>query len=102
MAVQMTAERFSTAKNPANYHDQETEMNEQVAIDIRITDDIMALEERLTWPTMVSVNENIADNSASKKCAEKRKYLEKQVKTRLEWNKWKKKQIVNFHCFFIS
>ena len=48
MAVQMTAERFSTAKNPANYHDQETEMNEQVAIDIRITDDIMALEERLT------------------------------------------------------
>ena len=48
MAVQMTAERFLTEKNPANYYDQETEMNEQVAINIRITDDIMALEERLT------------------------------------------------------
>ena len=53
-------------------------MNEHVPIDIRITDDIMALEEQLTQPTMVSVNENITDNSASKKRAEKRKYLEKQ------------------------
>ena len=38
----------------------------------------MALEEQLTQPAMVSVNENITDNSASKKRAEKRKYLEKQ------------------------
>ena len=78
MPVQMTAEKFSTAKNPANYRDRETEMNEQVPIDIRITDDIIALEEQLTRPTMVSVNENITDNSASKKRADKRKYLEKQ------------------------
>ena len=54
-------------------------MNEHVPIDIRITDDIMALGEQLTQPTMVSVNENITDNSASKKRAEKRKYLEKQL-----------------------
>ena len=53
-------------------------MNEHVPINIRITDDIMALEEQLTQPAMVSVNENITDNSASKKRAEKRKYLEKQ------------------------
>ena len=46
MPVQMMAEGFSTAKNPANYRDWETEMNEQVPIDIRITDDIMALEEQ--------------------------------------------------------
>ena len=54
-------------------------MNEQIPIDIRITDDIMVLEEQLTWRTMVSVNEDITDNSASKKRAEKRKYLEKQL-----------------------
>ena len=53
-------------------------MNEQVPIDIRITDDIMSLKEQSTRPTMVSVNENIADNSACKKRAAKRKYLEKQ------------------------
>ena len=46
MQVQITAEGFSTAKNPANYRSRETEMNEQVPIDIRITDDIMALEEQ--------------------------------------------------------
>ena len=44
----MTAEEFSTTKNPANYRDRETEMNEQVPINIRITDSIMALEEQLT------------------------------------------------------
>ena len=54
-------------------------MNEQIPIDIRITDDIMALEEQLTWRTMVSVNEDITDDSASKKRAEKRQYLEKQL-----------------------
>ena len=75
----MTAEEFSTTKNPANYRDWETEMNEQVPINIRITDSIMALEEQLTWSTMVSGNENITDNSASKKHAEKIKYLEKQL-----------------------
>ena len=75
----MTAEEFSTTKNPANYRDWETEMNEQVPINIRITDSIMALEEQLTWSTMVSGNENITDNSASKKRAEKIKYLEKQL-----------------------
>ena len=75
MPVQMTTEGFSTAINPANYRDRETEMNEQVSIDFRITDDIMALEEQLTRPTIVFVNENITDNSASKNRAEKRKYL---------------------------
>ena len=54
-------------------------MNEQVPIDIRITDDIMSLKEQSTRTTMVSVNENITDNSASKKRAEKIKYLEKQL-----------------------
>ena len=48
MPVQMTAEEFSIAKNPANYRDRETEINEQVPIDIIITDDIAALEEQLT------------------------------------------------------
>ena len=44
MPVQMTAERFSITKNPANYRNRETEINEQVCNDIRITDDIAALE----------------------------------------------------------
>ena len=54
-------------------------MNEQVPINIRIIDDIMALEEQLTQPTMVSVNENITNNSASKTPTETIKYLEKQL-----------------------
>ena len=74
----MTAEEFSTTKNPANYRDRETEMNEQVPINIRITDSIMALEEQLTWSTMVSGNENITDNSASKK--RKNKIFRKTIK----------------------
>ena len=44
MPVQMTVQRFSITKNPANYRNQETEINEQVCNDIRITDDIAALE----------------------------------------------------------
>ena len=79
MPVQMTAEGFETAKNAANYRNRENEINEQIPINIRITDDIMGLEEQLTWRTMVSVNEDITDDSASKKRAEKRKYLEKQL-----------------------
>ena len=41
----------------------------------------MAREEQLTRPTMVSVNENITDNSATKKRerVEKKKFLEKQL-----------------------
>ena len=49
--------------------------NEQVPIDIEITDDIKTINER---PTMVSVN-NVVDKNANKKRVEKRKMLEKQL-----------------------
>ena len=41
----------------------------------------MALEKQLTRPTMVSVNENITDDSATMKRerVEKRKFLEKEL-----------------------
>ena len=102
MSVQMTAEEFSIAKNPANYRDRETEINEQVPIDIIITDDIAALEEQLTWPIMVSVNENITDNSASKKRVEKRKYLEKQLsENTIKMNQMKKTIKCKFLFFLL-
>ena len=72
---QITAEVLSTAKNPANYYDRDIEKNEQVPIDIKITDDIKMINER---PTMVSVN-NAVDENANKKRVEKRKMLEKQL-----------------------
>ena len=68
-------EVLSTAKNPANYYDRDIEKNEQVPIDIKITDDIKMINER---PTMVSVN-NAVDENANKKRVEKRKMLEKQL-----------------------
>ena len=57
---------------------------------------------------MVSVNENITDNSASKKRAEKIKYLEKQLSENTIRIKQMKKKITNkqinckFSLFFIS
>ena len=79
-------------------------MNEQVPINIRITDDIMALEEQLTQPTMVSVNENITNNSASKTPTETIKYLEKQLSENTIRMKQMKKRTINckFSLFFIS
>ena len=74
-ANQITSEVLSTAKNPANYYDRDIEKNEQVPIDIKITDDIKMINER---PTMVSVN-NAVDENANKKRVEKRKMLEKQL-----------------------
>ena len=77
-------------------------MNEQVPVDIRITDDIMALEEQLTRPTMVFVSENITDKSGSKKRAEKRKYLEKQLSgSTIRIKQMKKKQINCKFSFFL-
>ena len=58
---------------------------------------------------MVSVNENITDNSASKKRSEKIKYLEKQLSEntirikQMKKNNKKTKQInCKFSLFFIS
>ena len=58
---------------------------------------------------MVSVNENITDNSASKKRSEKIKYLEKQLsentirmKQMKKKNKKKKQINCKFSLFFIS
>ena len=73
-----TTQVISTAKDPANYEDQQVEKYEQVPINIM-----------LTRPTMVSPK--ATDHIASKKQAEKRKMLEKQLsENTLKMNKIKK------------
>ena len=75
---------LSTAKDPSNYQDREFQKNEQMPIDIKISDN------DLVRPTMVSVN-NTTDESIGKKQAEKRKMSEKQLsKNTLKMNKIKK------------
>ena len=71
-ANQITTEVLSTAKDPSNYQDREDQKNEQVPVDIEITDD------ELVRPTMVSVN-NTVDENVVKQQAAKRKMLEKQL-----------------------
>ena len=75
-ANQITTEVLLTAKNPANYYDRDIEKNEQVPIDIKITDDIKMINER---PTMVSVN-NPIDENADKKTCTKKKNVRKTIK----------------------
>ena len=56
-ANQITTEVLSTAKDPNNYQDKEVQKNEQVRIDIKMSDN------EFTSATMVSVN-NTADENA--------------------------------------
>ena len=69
---QITTEVLSTAKDPSNYQDREVKKNEQVPINIKISDD------EFVSRTMVSVN-NTVDENFVKQRAEKRKLLEKQL-----------------------
>ena len=71
-ANQITTEVSSMAKDPSNYKDREVQKNEQVPIDIEITDDY------LVRPTMVSVN-NTVNKNVTKQRATKRKMLEKHL-----------------------
>ena len=83
-ANQLTCEALSTAKDPNNYTDRETQKNEQVPIDVEMNDN------ELSQPTMVSVN-TATDEFFSKKRAEKRKILEKQLsENTVKMNKLKK------------
>ena len=72
------------AKDPSNYQDRAVQKNEQMPIDIKISD------SELVRPMMVSVN-NTTDETVVKKRAEKRKMLEKQLsKNTVKMNKIKK------------
>ena len=71
-ANQITTEVLLTTKDPSNYKDREVQKNEEVLIDIEITD------EELVRPTMVSVN-NTVNKNVIKQRAVKRKMLEKQL-----------------------
>ena len=72
------------AKDPSNYQDRAVQKNEQMPIDIKISD------SKLARSTMVSVNKT-SDETAVKKRAEKRKMLEKQLsKNTVKMNKIKK------------
>ena len=68
-------------KDPSSYQDRADQKNEQVPIDIKISN------SELVRPTMVSVN-NTTDEAVVKKRAEKRKMLEKQLsKNTVKMNK---------------
>ena len=64
------------AKDPSNYQDRAVQKNEQMSIDIKMSD------SKLVRPMMVSVN-NTANETVVKKKAEKRKMLEKQLSEKL-------------------
>ena len=68
-AKHMTTEVLSQAKNPKDYQDREVPENEQHPIDFKIPDEIFQ-------PTIVEIKTNI---DLSKKRAEKRKQLERQL-----------------------
>ena len=71
-------------KDPSNYQDRADQKNEQMTIDIKISN------SELVKPTMVSVN-NTTDETVVKKRAGKRKMLEKQLsKNTAKMNKIKK------------
>ena len=71
-------------KDPSNYQDRADQKNEQMTIDIKISN------SDLVKPTMVSVN-NTTDETVVKKRAGKRKMLEKQLsKNTAKMNKIKK------------
>ena len=71
-ANQITTEVLLTAKDLSNYQDTEVQKNEQVPIDIKMSDD------EFVSPTMVSVNNTVDENAVKQKAA-KRKILEKQL-----------------------
>ena len=71
-------------KDPSNYQDRADQKNEQMTIDIKISN------SELVKPTVVSVN-NTTDETVVKKRAGKRKMLEKQLsKNTAKMNKIKK------------
>ena len=75
---------MSTVNDPNNYKDRGTQKNQQVPIDAQMSDN------ELSQPTMVSVN-TAADEFFSKKQAEKREILEKQLsENTVKMNKLKK------------
>ena len=83
-ANQVTCEVLSTVNDPNNYKDRGTQKNQQVLIDAQMSDN------ELSQPTMVSVN-TAADEFFSKKQAEKREILEKQLsENTVKMNKLKK------------
>ena len=80
-AKHITTEVLSMAKDPSNYQDRAVQKNEQMSIDIKMSD------SKLVRPMMVSVN-NTANKTVVKKKAEKRKMLEKQLSEKLlKWTK---------------
>ena len=74
-ANQITIEVLSTAKDPRKYQDREVQKNEQIPIDIKMSDD-----DELVSPTMANVTidnfvKNTVDENVVKQRAAKRKML---------------------------
>ena len=83
-AKHKTTEVLSSVKDPSNYQDTAVQTNEQMTIDIKISD------SELVRPTMVFVNKT-TDETVVKKRAEKRKMFEKQLsENTVKMNKIKK------------
>ena len=88
---QITTEVLSTTKDSSNYQDREVQKNEQIPIDIKMSED-----DELVSPTMANVTienfvKNTVDENVVKQGATKRKMLEKQLSVNtVRMNKIKK------------
>ena len=90
-ANQITTEVLSTAKDPSKYQDRKVQKNEQIPIDIKMSDD-----DEVVRPTMANVTidnfvKNTVDENVVKQRAAKRKMLEKELsENTVRMNKIKK------------
>ena len=90
-ANQITTEVLSTAKDPSNYQNREAQKNEQILIDIKMSDN-----DELVTPTIANVTidnfvKNKKDENVFKQRAAKGKMLEKQLsENTVRMNKIKK------------
>ena len=78
-ANQITTEILSTAKDPSNYQDKEVQKNEQIPIDIKMSDNDELLSPTMANAAIENFVKNTVDENVVKQRAAKRKMLEKQL-----------------------
>ena len=78
-ANQITTEVLSTAKDPSSYEDKEVQKNEQIPIDIKMSNDDELVSPTMANATIDNFVKNAVDENVVKQRAAKRKMLEKQL-----------------------
>ena len=78
-ANQITTEVLSTAKDPSSYEDREVQKNDQIPIDIKMSNDDELVSPTMANATIDNFVKNAVDENVVKQRAAKRKMLEKQL-----------------------